>query len=154
MCIRDRFSSGDLSGVDNLFPEKARLVRKAMRRNRKLGRKILMIIAKYQKSFMDQSFLLGDEGGVFDQLCKSLASMCFALSLDEASPEYLKVANALDLEADLAIKGIQSSPALQTAWAEIGGHMMDKDSQIHRDLIADIEIADIPLDPRFIDRFI
>jgi hypothetical protein len=32
--------------------------------------------------------------------------------------------------------------------------MMNKNSQLHRDLIADIDVADIPLDPRFIDRFI
>ena len=148
------FNRGDMSGVENMFPEKKRFVQRAMRRNRKLGRKILMIIAKYQKSFMDQSFLLGDEGGVFDQLCKSLASLCFVLSMDKVTPEYLKVAAVLDLEAELAVKGIQSSPKLQHAWAEIGELMMNKDSQLHRDLIADIEIADIPLDPRFIDRFI
>ena len=148
------FNRGDMSGVENMFPEKKRFVLRAMRRNRKLGRKILMIIAKYQKSFMDQSFLLGDEGGVFDQLCKSLASLCFVLSMDKVTPEYLKVAAVLDLEAELAVKGIQSSPKLQHAWAEIGELMMNKDSQLHRDLIADIEIADIPLDPRFIDRFI
>ena len=113
-----------------------------------------MIIAKYQKSFMDQSFLLGDEGGIFDQLCHSLASMCFALSLDEPKPEYLQVAAALDLEANLRMKGLESSPELQQAWAESGRLMMDKDSQLHQDLIADIKVADIPLDPRFIDRFI
>lgn len=148
------FSSGDLSGVDNLFPEKARYIKRSLRRNRVLGRRILMIIARYQKSFMDQSFLLGDEGGVFDQLCHSLASMCFALSLDKPDPENLKVAAALDLEASLRIKGRDSSPELQRAWAEIGRLMMNKNSQLHRDLIADIEVADIPLDPRFIDRFI
>ena len=113
-----------------------------------------MIIARYQKSFMDQSFLLGDEGGVFDQLCHNLASLCFALSLEKAHPEYLKVASALDLEASLRLKGRDSSPQLQQAWAEIGRLMMNKNSQLHRDLIADIEVSDIPLDPRFIDRFI
>ena len=148
------FASGDLSGVENLFPEKSRYVRRALKRNRVLGRRILMIIAKYQKSFMDQSFLLGDEGGIFDQLCHSLASMSFALSLDKPSPEYLKVAAALDLESALRMKGITSSPRLQQAWAEIGQLMMDKESQLHRDLIGDIVVSDIPLDPRFIDRFI
>lgn len=148
------FPASDLSGIENLFPEKRRYVKRALKRNRILGRKILMIIARYQKSFMDQSFLLGDEGGIFDQLCHSLASMSFALSLDKPTPEYLKVAAALDLESQLKMKGRDSSPELQKAWAEIGKLIMNKDSQLHRDLLADIEIADIPLDPRFIDRFI
>jgi hypothetical protein len=148
------FAGGDLSGVSNMFSEKAAITKRAMKRNRVLGRRILMIIAKYQKSFMDQSFLLGDEGGVFDQLCHSLASMCFVLSLDSAEPEYLKVAKALDLEATLRMKGLESSPKLQQAWAEIGSLMMDKNSKLHQDLIADIQVSDIPLDPRFIDRFI
>jgi alkylation response protein AidB-like acyl-CoA dehydrogenase len=148
------FSRGDLTGVDNLFPEKARLIRQALKRNRVLGRRILLIIARYQKSFMDQSFLLGDEGGIFDQLCHNLASLCFALSLDKPNQEYLKVAHALDLEAGLRLSGRPSSAKLQTAWAEIGGLMMDKDSQLHRDLIADIDVAPIPLDPRFIEKYI
>jgi len=148
------FSSGDVSGVENLFPEKQRYVKRAFKRNRVLGRRILMIIAKYQKTFMDQSLLLGDEGGIFDQLCHSLASLCFALSIDNANPEYLKVAAALDLEADLQMKGLESSPKLQQAWAEIGKLMMNKDSQLHRDLIGDIKVLDIPLDPRFVERFI
>lgn len=152
--IGSMFASGDLSGVENLFPQKQQFIKRAFKRNRVLGRRILMIIAKYQKSFMDQSFLLGDEGGVFDQLCKSLASLCFALSLDKPSPEYLKVAEALDLEASLVMSGKESSPELQHKWAEIGRLMMDKQSQLHRDLIADIKVADIPLDPRFMDRFI
>ncbi len=113
-----------------------------------------MIIAKYQKSFMDESFLMGDEGGVFDQLCHSLASLCFALSLDKADPEYLKVAAALDLEATLKMRGFESTPELQRARAEIGRLMMRRDSKLHQDLIADIAVNDIPLDPRFIDRFI
>ena len=145
---------GDMSGVSNLFPEKQKLIGRAMKRNRVLGKRLLIAIAKYQKEFMDQSFVLGDEGGIFDQLCANLASLCFVLSLDKPSPEYLKIASALNLEADLKMSGRESSPALQTAWAEIGGLMMDKDSQLHKDLIADIEVADIPLDPRFIDRFI
>ncbi len=148
------FSSCDMSGVQNRFEEKDTYVRKAMKRNRVLGRRILMIIAKYQKSFMDQSFLLGDEGGIFDQLCHNLASLCFALSMDKRDPEYIKVAAALDLEASLRLGGQESSPWLQKLWAEIGQLMMDRDSTLHKDLIADIEVQPIPLDPRFIDRFI
>ncbi len=148
------FASGDLSGVENLFAQKRTYLKRAMKRNRVLGRRILMIIAKYQKSFMDQSFLLGDEGGVFDQLCHSLASMCFALSMEKSSAEYLKIAAALDLEASLKMKGSETSPELQRAWAEIGQLMMNRDSEIHKDLIGDIKVADIPLDPRFVDRFI
>ncbi len=144
----------DLSGVKNLFPEKEGIIRRGLKRNRVLGRRILMIIAKYQKSFMDQSFLLGDEGGVFDQLCHNLASICYALSLDEPQEEYMKVARALDAESALRMSGRQSSAQLQAMWAEIGGLMMDRNSQLHRELIADIDVADIPLDPRFIDRFI
>ena len=64
------------------------------------------------------------------------------------------VAKALDLEAHLRMKGIESSPKLQLAWAEIGSLMMDKDSQLHQDLIADIKVQDIPLDPRFVERFV
>jgi len=146
--------TGSLEGVDNLFPEKARYIRKALRRNRVIGRRILMIIARYQKSFIDQSFLLGDEGGLFDQLCHSLASLVFALSLDKGHPEYLMIADALDREADLKLKGRDSSPDLQKAWAAIGLRMMQTESRLYRDLIADIEVDDIPLDPRFIDRFI
>ncbi|MEZ6093140.1 MAG: hypothetical protein R3C03_02720 [Pirellulaceae bacterium] len=146
--------TGSLDGVQNLFPEKQRLIRKALKRNRVLGRKILMIIAKYQKSFMDQSFLLGDEGGVFDQLCHSLASLVFALSLDKPDAEYLKVANALDLEADVKLSGKAPTPALQQAWAEIGDLIMNSKSKLFSDLIADMEVTDIPLDPRFIDRYI
>ncbi len=150
--------TGSLQGVDELFTDKESFIRRAMRRNRALGRKILLIIARYQKSFMDQSYLLGDEGGVFDQLCHNLASMCFALSLDKSQDtkdnEYLKVAAALDLESAIRMKGKTTTPKLQKAWAEIGQLVMDKNSQLHRDLIADIEVSDIPLDPRFIDRFI
>ncbi len=112
--------TGSLEGVNNLFPEKRRYLRRALRRQRILGRRILLIIARYQKAFMDQSFLLGDEGGVFDQLCHSMASLCFALSLDKPQQEYLKVAAALDLEAGLRMQGKPSSPGLQAAWAEIG----------------------------------
>ena len=74
--------------------------------------------------------------------------------MDEAKPEYLQIAAALDQEATLRMKGKESSPELQQAWAEIGQLMMDKNSQLYHDLIADIKVASIPLDPRFIDRFI
>ena len=53
---------GSLDGIENLFSEKRRIIQKALRRNRILGRRILLIIAKYQKTFMDQCFLMGDEG--------------------------------------------------------------------------------------------
>ena len=148
------FSSGDLSGVKNLFPEKRAIVKRGLKRNRILGRRILMVIAKYQKSFMDQSFLLGDEGGIFDQLCHNLASICYALSLDEPKPEYMKVARALDTESEIRMKGQQCSAKLQQQWAEIGGLIMSKESQLYKDLIADIDVSDIPLDPRFVERFI
>ena len=148
------FGSGDVSGIRNPFPEKNAIVARGLKRNRVLGRRILMIIAKYQKSFMDQSFLLGDDGGIFDQLCHNLASICFALSLDKPEHEYMLVARALDYESKLKMSGKSCSPELQQQWAEIGRLMMDKNSQLHKDLIADIEVADIPLDPRFIDRFI
>ncbi|MEM9941790.1 MAG: acyl-CoA dehydrogenase family protein [Planctomycetota bacterium] len=145
---------GDMGGVDNMFMLKRKYVEKAFKRNRVLGRRILLIIARYQKSFMDQSFLLGDEGGVFDQLCHNLASLCFALSMEKPETEYLKVAAALDEEAALRLTGKTSSPKLQQMWAEIGQLMMDKNSKLHQDLIAPIKVADIPLDPRFMDRFI
>jgi hypothetical protein len=147
-------SPGSFEGVSNLFPEKRRIAQRALRRNRVLGRKILFIIAKHQKSFMDQVFLLGDEGGVFDQLCHSLASLVYVLSLDEGNSEYLLVAEALDLEADLSVQSKADSPQLQAKWAEIGRLIMDADSKLHQDLIADIEVSQIPLDPRFVDRYI
>ncbi len=147
-------SPGSLDGLNELFPEKRRYVRKALRRNRILGRRILWIIARYQKSFIDQVFLLGDEGGIFDQLCHSLASMVFALSLDQPQPEYLRVAEALDMEADLRMSGRSASPQLQASWAELGRLLMDPNSTLFQDLIADIEVSEIPLDPRFIDRYV
>ncbi|MEM8733333.1 MAG: acyl-CoA dehydrogenase family protein [Planctomycetota bacterium] len=147
-------SHGDLSGLGHLSAGKRKYVKRALKRNRVLGRRVLFIIARYQTSFMDQSFLLGDEGGVFDQLCHSLASLCYTLSLEAEHPEYMKVAAALDLEAQLKMSGRDSSPQLQNAWAEIGDLMMNKNSQLHKDLVGDIEVSDIPLDPRFIDRYI
>lgn len=145
---------GSLAGIKHSFPEKGRLVQRALRRNRVLGRRILMIIARYQKSFIDQSFLLGDDGGIFDQLCSTLAALVYTLSLEEPHSEYLLVARALDLEAALRMKGKRDSQQLQLAWAEIGRLLMQPDSALFNDLIADLEISDIPLDPRFIDRFI
>jgi hypothetical protein len=114
----------------------------------------LLIIARYQKTFMDQSYLLGDEGGVFDKLCHSLASLVYVLSLDKAEPEYLKVATALDLEAADVANGRQPSPRLQHLWAEIGDLVMNPQSRLFQDLIADIEVDPIPLDPRLIERYI
>ena len=146
--------AGSLEGIKDLFPEKERLIRKALHRNRILGRRVLIIIARFQKSFMDQSFLLGDEGGIFDQLCFSLASLVYAIKLKDSNPEYLRVANALDLEADLRMKGKSDSPKLQHAWAKIGMDLMNPASSLFADLISDIEVSDIPLDPRFIDKFI
>ncbi len=148
------FGGVDMSGVDNLFDEKELYVRRALKRNRVLGRRILMIIAKYQKSFMDQCYLLGDEGGIFDQLCHNLASLCFALSMDEAHPEYLRVAAALDLEAKIRLRGDECSAELQKHWSEIGKLMMNKNSKLHRDLISEMQVNPIPLDPRFVDRYI
>ena len=148
------FPTSDLGGVESLFPLKRSYIKKALKRNRVLGRRILMIIARYQKSFMDQSFLLGDEGGIFDQLCSNLASLSFALSLDSPNEEYLKIAAALNLEADLKLRGQDCSASLQESWAEVGRLMMNKDSLLYKDLIGDIDVADIPLDPRFVDRFI
>lgn len=142
------------SGIQKFYPEKKYLVQRSLRRNRILGRRILMIIARYQKSFIDQSFLLGDEGGVFDQLCSSLAALVYTLSLEEPHTEYLQVARALDLEASLRLKGRSASPQLQRAWAEIGKLVMQPNAALYTDLIGDMEVNDIPLDPRFIDRFI
>ncbi len=145
---------GSLEGVREPFAEKNRWIRRALRRNRKLGRSILWIIARYQKSFMDKSFLLGDEGGIFDKLCYSTASLVYALSLNGPDEEYMMVADALDLEAELKLRGLADSAELQDRWAKIGKLLLDPNSRLHRDLISDIEIDPIPLDPRFIDQFI
>lgn len=145
---------GSLDGVRNLTPFKQRLIQRGLRRNRALGRRILMIIARYQKSFMDQSFLLGDEGGIFDQLSVSTASLCYAIALDRSEPEYATVAEALDLEATLLSKGRAPSPDLYRMWADIGQMLMDPNNILYRDLIGDIEVSRIPLDPRHVDRYI
>jgi alkylation response protein AidB-like acyl-CoA dehydrogenase len=146
--------AGSVKGVQNLFPQKEYLIRQALRRNRVLGRRVLFTIARHQKNFMDQSFLLGDEGGVFDQLCTSMASLVYALTLTNPKSEYLLVAEALNQEAELRIRGFAESAALQHRWAEIGRRMMDSESSLFVDLISEIEISGIPLDPRLIDRFI
>jgi len=146
--------TGSTHGIKNLFPQKQQLIQRALQRNRILGRRILFIIARYQKSFIDQSFLLGDEGGIFDQLCFSVASLAYAITLDIPNPEYLAVAQALNLEADLRLKRVSDSPQLQATWASIGKMLMDPKSDLFRDLISDIEVTGIPLDPRLIDRFI
>lgn len=145
---------GNLDGVRNLTPQKSRWIQKALRRNRVLGRRILMIIARYQKSFIEQSFLLGDEEGVFDQLCFSTASLVYAIALDKTQPDYALIGEALDLEADLKLKGRASSPQLFQAWAEIGKRLMDSQSTLYKDLIEDIEVSGIPLDPRRIDHLV
>jgi alkylation response protein AidB-like acyl-CoA dehydrogenase len=146
--------AGSVAAVRHPFPEKLKLARRALSRNRTLGREILLTIARYQTSFMDQSFLLGDEGGVFDKLCHSMASLVFVLSLDEPHPEYLQVAAALDLEAELVRRGRAASPDLQHRWAQIGDLVMNPESRLFQDLIADIEVEPLPLDPRIIDHFI
>ena len=64
------------------------------------------------------------------------------------------LSEALDLEAKIRMQGKTVTPALQHQWAEIGDMLMNPDTTLHKDLISDIEIHDIPLDPRFIDRFI
>jgi alkylation response protein AidB-like acyl-CoA dehydrogenase len=145
---------GSLDGVENLFAEKRRIIQKALRRNRVLGRRILLTIARYQQNFMDQSFVLGDEGGIFDQLCHSLASLVYALSLDDYHNETMLVAETLDLEADEKLRRAAPSVELQTKWADVGTLLMDADSKLHQEWIADIEVSDIPLDPRFIDKYI
>jgi alkylation response protein AidB-like acyl-CoA dehydrogenase len=145
---------GKIDGVRNLTPFKQRLIQRGLRRNRGMGRKILTIIARYQKSFMDQSFLLGDEGGIFDQLSVSTASLCYAIALDKSEPEYATVAEALDLEATLMAKGRAPSPDLYRMWADIGRMLMDSNNVLYRDLIGDIEVSRIPLDPRHVDRYI
>ncbi|NDC62475.1 MAG: acyl-CoA dehydrogenase [Planctomycetia bacterium] len=145
---------GSVEGLADLSPARRRWIDRAFRRNRILGRRILFVIARYQRTFIEQSFLLGDEGGVFDQLCHSVASLVYAIGLHRSEREYALVAEALDLEAELAIRRRPASPRLQALWAEIGGHLLSPRSVLYKDLIADIEVSGIPLDPRFIERFI
>jgi alkylation response protein AidB-like acyl-CoA dehydrogenase len=145
---------GSCDGLANLTPSRRRWIGRGFRRNRILGRRILLIIARYQKSFIEESFLLGDEGGVFDQLCASTAALAYAIALADNHPEYRLVAEALDLEADLLLHGRAATPALQRLWAEIGRLAIDPASTLHRDLIADIEVSQIPLDPRSVADYI
>lgn len=145
---------GDFTGLERLSADRRRLLQRALRRNRVLGRRILLVIARYQKRFIEESFLLGDEGGIFDQLCASVAALVYALANDRREPEYRLVAEALDLEAELAMRRRAPSADLQRRWAEIGRLMMAGDSALYRDLVADIEVSGIPLDPRSIDLYI
>jgi len=145
---------GNYEGVRNLTPEKKRWIRRGFRRNRVIGRRVLWIIARYQKEFIEQNFLLGDEGGLFDQLCFSVASLCYAIALDKPQAEYQRVARALDYEAALQLRRRPASPRLYREWAAIGRSVMSPSSALYQDLIADIEVNRIPLDPRFIDRYI
>ena len=145
---------GSTDGLGPLSPARQRWIRRGFRRNRILGRRILLTIARYQKSFIEESFLLGDEGGIFDQLCASTASLAYAIALVDERPEYTLVAEALDLEAELLLRGRAPTPKLQRLWAEIGRLVMDPASALHRDLVADIEVSRIPLDPRSIAEYI
>jgi alkylation response protein AidB-like acyl-CoA dehydrogenase len=145
---------GTLDGVRNLTPDKSRWIRKGFKRNRILGRRVLWIIARYQKKFIEQSYLLGDDGGVFDQLCYSCASLVYAIALDKNDRDYTLVAEALDMEADLQLRRRPPSPELYHRWAEIGRKVMDPTSRLYQDLISDIEVSGLPLDPRTIDRHI
>jgi hypothetical protein len=145
---------GTLDGVRNLTPDKSRWIRKGFKRNRILGRRVLWIIARYQKKFIEQSYLLGDDGGVFDQLCYSCASLVYAIALDKTDRDYTLVAEALDMEADLQLRRRPPSPELYHRWAEIGRRVMDPTSKLYQDLISDIEVSGLPLDPRTIDRHI
>lgn len=145
---------GTLDGVRNLTPDKGRWIRKGFKRNRILGRRVLWIIARYQKKFIEQSYLLGDDGGVFDQLCYSCASLVYAIALDKTDRDYTLVAEALDMEADLQLRRKPPSPELYHRWAEIGRRVMDPTSKLYQDLISDIEVSGLPLDPRTIDRHI
>ena len=145
---------GTLDGVRNLTPDKSRWIRKGFKRNRILGRRVLWIIARYQKKFIEQSYLLGDDGGVFDQLCYSCASLVYAIALDKNDRDYTLVADALDMEADLQLRRRPPSPELYHRWAEIGRRVMDPTSKLYQDLISDIEVSGLPLDPRTIDRHI
>lgn len=145
---------GSTAGLADPSPARRRWIRRGFRRNRVLGRRILFVIARYQRTFIEESFLLGDEGGIFDQLCASTASLAYAISLHDDRPEYALVAEALDLEADLLLRGRAPTPALQRRWAEIGRLVLDPRSVLHRDLIADIDVTPIPLDPRTVADYI
>ncbi|MFM7520852.1 MAG: acyl-CoA dehydrogenase family protein [Planctomycetota bacterium] len=145
---------GDLGGIGALSPARERWIRNAFRRQRVLGRRVLWVIARHQRAFIEKSFLLGDEGGIFDQLCASTAALVYAVALDRGEREYELVGMALDLEAELACAGKAPSARLQETWAEIGRDLIDPRGVLHRDLVADIPVSAIPLDPRHVDRYI
>jgi len=145
---------GSVEGLTNLTPSRRKWIGRGFRRNRILGRRILLVIARYQKAFIEESFLLGDEGGIFDQLCASTAALAYAIALVDNHPEYKLVGEALDLEAELLLRGRSPTPRLQRLWAEIGRLAIDPASPLHRDLIADIEVSQIPLDPRAVADYI
>jgi alkylation response protein AidB-like acyl-CoA dehydrogenase len=145
---------GDLGGIGALSPARERWIRNAFRRQRVLGRRVLWVIARHQRAFIEKSFLLGDEGGIFDQLCASTAALVYAVALDRGEREYELVGTALDLEAELACAGKAPSARLQETWAEIGRDLIDPRGVLHRDLVADIPVSAIPLDPRHVDRYI
>jgi alkylation response protein AidB-like acyl-CoA dehydrogenase len=145
---------GDLGGIGALTPARKRWIRNAFRRQRVLGRRVLWVIARHQRAFIEKSFLLGDEGGIFDQLCASTAALVYAVALDRDQREYELVGTALDLEAELACAGRAPSPRLQEIWAEIGRDLIDPRGVLHCDLVADIPTSAIPLDPRHVDRYV
>jgi alkylation response protein AidB-like acyl-CoA dehydrogenase len=146
--------SGSIEGIGPLSPARRRWIRRGFRRNRILGRRILFVIARYQKSFIDESFLLGDEGGIFDQLCASMAALVYAVALRNETPDESLVADALDLQAELLLRGHNPTPRLQRRWAELGRRVIDPSSDLSRNLLADITVSQIPLDPRHVDAFI
>jgi len=145
---------GGGAGMASLSPARRRWVGRALRRNRVLGRRVLMVIARYQKSFIEESLLLGADGGIFHQLCASTAALVYAIALEDERPEYRLVAEALDREAELLLRGRRPDATLERRWAEIGRLVMDPASALHRDLVADIEVSRIPLDPRAVADYV
>jgi hypothetical protein len=115
---------------------------------------VLLVIARYQKSFIEESLLLGADGGIFHQLCASTAALVYAIALEDERPEYRLVAEALDREAELLLRGRRPDAALERRWAELGRLVMDPASALHRDLVADIEVSRIPLDPRSVADYV
>jgi len=141
-------------GLAALPPARRRWVRRALVRNRVLGRRVLLVIARYQKSFIEESLLLGADGGIFHQLCASTAALVYAIALEDERPEYRLVAEALDREAELLLCGRRPDATLERRWAELGRLVMDPASALHRDLVADIEVSRIPLDPRSVADYV
>lgn len=147
-------SGASLTGLGPLSADRRRWIARALRRNRILGRRILVIIARYQKAFIDESLLLGADGGIFEQLCASTAALAHAIAMDDARPGHELVARALDLEADLLLRGRRPTPELGRLWAEIGRQAIDPGSPLHRDLFSDIAVTPVPLDPRSVDDYV